>query len=242
MSKFLLLCLLIVLPNWVQQAAAQITSDDTRFNQTSGDVSALTRMHEQFASAPEIEFKTSFAETSDLPGMDRRGTARFFVRRPNSFRVELSSNKGNYVFVSDGTTFTMYRPSAARFAQVPSSDTIMGTMYLAIGLLGTQARLIDFLWTIDYGEQVSVKALGPDTIGGKTCDRFDVQRFENHWDVWLDRATAWPCKLISRKADANDRSVQTNEFIWDAAQGSEKDMFSFVPPQNARAVRPSELE
>jgi hypothetical protein len=237
-----LLCVAMMLSVWTLQAAAQTTSDNAQINQTTGDANVLARMHDYFANAPEIEFNTSFAETSDLPGMDRRGTARFFIRRPNSFRVELTSNKGDYVFVSDGTTFTIFRPTATRFARIPAGNSIMGTMYLAIGLLSTQARLLDFLWTIDYGEQVGIKALGTDTIGGTTCDRFSVQRFEDNWDVWLDRATALPCRLISRKSDANDRLTQTNEFVWGAAKTVDKDTFIFTPPKDAREVGPSELE
>jgi hypothetical protein len=118
----------------------------------------------------------------------------------------------------------------------------MGTMYTAVGLLGIQARLIDFLWTIDYGENVRVKALGAETVGGKSCDRYSVQRFENSWDVWLEPVTAVPCKLISRKSDANDRSVQTNEFSWVASAASGPDPFAFSPPSGARKVPPSDLD
>lgn len=242
MRKIPLLCLSMTMMVCAQEVAAQTTSDIMRFNPSTGAPHALTRMHDHFANAAEIEFKTSFVRSSDLPDMNRRGNAHFFIRRPNSFRVELTSNKGDYVFISDGTTLTIFKPAAARFTRIPASDSIVGTMYLAIGLLGSQARLIDFIWSIDYGEQVTVKDLGHDTIGGKACDRFGVQRFEDSWDVWIDRATAVPCKLISRKSDSNDRLVQTNEFVWVAAKAFDKETFSFTPPKDAREVGPSELD
>ena len=236
MRKAPLLCIAVMLSVWTQVAPAQTPPDVAQFNQEAGGTSALTRMHDYFAHTAEMEFKTSFFEASDLPGMNRSGIAHFVIRRPNSFRVELTSNNGDYVFVSDGTTFTIFQPTAARYTRIPARDSIIGTMYTAIGLLGTQARLIDFLWTIDYGENVSVKGLGTDTVGGKTCDRFSVQRFENNWDIWLDRVTAVPCKLISRKSDANDRSVQTNEFAWVAVAAIGNDTFLFSPPKGNLSI------
>ncbi len=153
------LCLAMVLSVWAQSAIAQTPPDVAKANQADADTEALTRMHDHFTHAAQIEFKTSFVETSDLPGMDRRGIAHFIIQRPNKFRIELTSNKGDYLSVSDGTTLTIYQPAAAKYALIPARDSIMGTMYTAVGLLGTQARLIDFLWTIDYGENVIVKPL-----------------------------------------------------------------------------------
>src|SRR5690242_12448212 len=161
------LCLAIALSVWAQSAVAQTSPDGASANKADAGTEALTRMHAHFAHAAEIDFKTSFVEASDLPGMDRHGTAHFAIRRPNSFRVELNSNKGDFLFVSDGTTFTIYQTSAARYTRIPARDSIMGTMYTAIGLLGTQASLIDFLWTVDYGENVIVKHVGSDTISGR---------------------------------------------------------------------------
>lgn len=240
MRRMLLLCLLFSL-TWTGGAAAQTNISPS--DQADGDLSALTQMHDYFQRHPAIEFKTSFRETSDLPGMERSGTAHFFISRPDSVRVELSSAKDDYILVSDGQTLTMYRPKAKRYTRIPARDSIIGTMYLAIGLLGTQAKLIDFIWTIDYGEQVSSKAMGAEKIGGETCNRFKVQRFEQQWDVWLrSGADPVPCKIVSRKLDTNDRPVQTNEFVWVDAPTLTPDLFTFVAPGDAKEVRPSEIE
>lgn len=232
-----------ILPIWAEQGFAQAGADMTAAREDAGDISPLRRLHDYFAQTAEIEFQTSFRETSDLPGMGRRGTAHFFIRKPNSFRVELSSTKGDYIFISDGTTFTMYRPEAGRYARIPANDSIVGTMYTAIGLLGTQAKLIDFIWTMDYGEQLTRKALGPETIGGKTCDRFNVRRFERSWDVWLEReGLPVPCRIVTRALDANDRSMQTNEFQWIADPVFNSELFVFAPQKDAQEVSASELE
>jgi hypothetical protein len=116
-------------------------------------------------------------------------------------------------------------------------------MYLAIGLLGTQAKLIDFIWTLDYGEQMRTEAGGSDTIAGEACNRFSVQRFESTWDVWLsDSDPPLLCKLVSHRTDANDRRVQSNEFTWVRTPEFAPGTFSFVPPAGAREVGPSDLK
>ena len=211
---------------------------------TPADATApLKRMHAYLTSTPELEFETSFSSTSDLPGLNKRGTAHFFIRQPNQFRVDVSSNSGDYVFVSDGRTFTLYRPSEGKFAQTRARNSIIGTMYLAAGLLNIHARFIDFFWTVDYGEQMKVAAGGAEAIGNRQCNRFSVDRFEDDWDVWLEQTgPPLPCKLVSRRTDGNDRTVQTNEFIWKSNPVFSPNTFAFSPPKGSREVDVSDLE
>jgi hypothetical protein len=199
-------------------------------------------MRDFLAGNPAIEFETSFVGSGDLPGIGQTGSARFIIGNPDKFRVDLSSSKGDFIFVSDGTTLTIYRPDAGKFARIGARDSIVGTMYLAIGLLGAQARLIDFLWTVQDADHVSVK--GQDTIAtGTTCDQTKVRRFEDDWDVWLERSDVpLPCKIVSRRTDAHDRLVQTNVFHWKRDPTITPDTFSFLPPQGSRQVGASELE
>src|SRR5262245_2562356 len=113
--------------------------------ETRDDVKApLKRLHAYFESSPEIQFLTTFSSTSDTPGMNKRGTAHFFLRQRNQCRVEVSSNSGDYVFVSDGKTFTLYRPGDGEFARVRARSSIIGTMYVAVGLLNLHASFLDF--------------------------------------------------------------------------------------------------
>jgi len=208
----------------------------------SESLGLLESMRDYFAQTDEIAFKTSFRETSDLnPG--RSGSATFYIRRPSSFHVELSSARGDYVLISDGTTFTIVRPKGGKFSRMPASDSMIGTMYLAVGLLGSQAKFLDFIWTVEFGELQNVTAHGEDTVNGKACDRFTVQRFDQSWDICLDRKPPpLPRKVVSRALASNDRSMQTNEFEWFEPAALAPGLFSFVPPPGAREVRPSELE
>ncbi len=203
----------------------------------------LQQMHDYFVNTPGMEFDTSFKVTSDMPSMNRRGAAHFIIQNPDRFRVELSTDKGDYVFISDGKTFTIYRPKKGKFAQLPARDSIIGTMYLAAGLLNIQARFIDFLWTVDYGEDVSVAGGDGETVGDRRCSRFSVDRFEDDWEVWL--SPTWPplpCRLLSKRTDGNAGVVQTNEFTWKATPAISPSTFLFSPPKDSRAVGVSDLD
>ena len=199
-------------------------------------------MHAYFLDTPDIEFQTSFNVTSDTPSAIKRGTAHFMLRQPNLFRVDLSSNDKSTVFSSDGTTLTIFRPAEGKYARIPARNTTMGTMYLAVGLLNIQARLVDFLWTVDYGQNVKVAPSGTETVAGNACNHFSVDRFEDIWDVWLGQTDPpLPCKLVSGQTVGNDRTVQTNEFSWNQKPAFSRQTFVFEPPEGSREVGASDL-
>ena len=104
----------------------------------------LRSMHDYLRDSPQLHFMTAFRVSSPTSALRSQGTAEFFIRQPNSFRVEVSSTRRKTVYISDGATLTIYRPNERKFVQVSADDSILGTMYLATGLLRIQARMIDF--------------------------------------------------------------------------------------------------
>lgn len=215
----------------------------TRLKESSPVTEPLKRMRDYFLNTPTIEFTTSFVNDTDMPGLSNRGTTHFIVRHPNSFRIEMKSSKGHYIFISDGQMLTVYRPDMQRFARTEARDSIVGTIYLVAGLFSTQARLIDFLWTVDYGRDVDVTAFGTESVGDKKCARYRVSRFEDNWDAWLDQSDAsLPCRVRSTGRDANDRSVQTYDFRWVTEPKVSSDVFDFTPPAGTREARVSDLK
>lgn len=239
--RLILACVAICMPALAVAGHDQATDDLSVTKLES--LGPLKSMRDYFAQTSELAFKTSFRETSDLASLGRSGSAKFYIRRPSSFRVELSSTQGDYVFISDGTTFTIVRPKSGKFSRMSASDSIIGTMYLAVGLLGSQAKFLDFIWAVEFGELHSVTPHGEDTVNGKACDRFAIQRFDQSWDICLDRKPPpLPRKVVSRALASNDRSMQTNEFEWIEPANLAPGLFSFVPAPGAREVRPSELE
>ena len=207
---------------------------------------ALKEMHRIISKTRDLEFQTSFHISRQIM-KGTSGTARFFTRQPNLFRVEVSyKNKKKYIFVSDGKTLTIHLPNKRKFAQVPARDSIVGTMYFAADTMMIQARMIDFFWTTDLwadvGEMVKVAALGASTVGARECNRINVRRKEDTWEVWLEKTGApLPCKLVSKRRDGSAFTVQTNEFHWNIEPKIPPKIFVFTPPQGSRKVDFSDI-
>ena len=207
----------------------------------------LMRMRDYIRDNPTLQFQTTFHSTGELRGAGSKGTARFYIRRPNSFRIEMTSNKRSTTSVSDGKTLTIFRPGQHKYAQLPAKDSILGTMYLAAGLMVIQARMIDFFWTVDFsasrGTSVTIAATGPQTIGTRKCDGFTVERFEDKWEVWLETSgIPLPCKLVSRRLDGSGHTSQTNTFVWEVDQIPPPETFDFSPPKGSKEVGISEIK
>ena len=209
--------------------------------------SDLLAMHRWKKNENALDLKTSFSISNSVLDLNSRGTVRFRIQRPNSFHVEVVSGGKRELFVTDGKLLTIYRPQKKVYAQLFAEDSILGTMFKAIGGLTLQAKLIEFFWTVDYlsigAEDVKVTAGGSTQIRGKTCRKYQVVRALEAWDVWIAQGdTPYPCRLISRTKDQSASTVQSNEVTWTLKPSFNSAVFAFKPPANARKVSMSGLE
>jgi hypothetical protein len=218
--------------------------DEARFDEASA---ALLAMHTWVKNEDALDLKTSYAISDPVLGLSSKGTVHFRIQRPNSFRVDVVSGGKRDVFISDGERFTIYRPQKNTYAQLAAQDTILGTMFKAIGGLTLQARLIEFFWTVDYlsvgAEDIKVTAGGSSQIRGTTCRKYEVVRATEAWDVWIAQGEVpFACRLISRTTDQSASTVQSNELIWTLKPSFSADTFVFKPPANAKEVSLSGLQ
>ena len=196
---------------------------------------ALRQMHSHIREAKELEFTTQFRTVDKVLSQNATGSVHYMVRQPNLLRVTAKLPSGTVVVVSDGTTLTIHEPNKRRYKEFEARDFIVGSFYVAAGLLGVQTRLIDFFWSIDYlsvdrtGGRIGT--LDSKTFGAKTCDGFRVQRDDDIWDVWLERGPArLPCYVVSKTTDGSAFMTQTNALTWKSNPQFDKDTFRFVAP------------
>ena len=219
-----ILLLHISVPCWAQQSDG---ADKAK--------AALRQMHNYIREAKELEFTTRFRAVDKVLGQNATGSVHDMVRQPNLLRVTAKLPSGTVVVVSDGTTLTIHEPNKRRYREFEAKDSAVGSLYIAAGLLGTQTRLIDFFWSIDYlsvdrtGGRIGT--LDTKTFGSKTCDGFRVQRDLEFWDVWLERSSArLPCYVVSKTTDGSASMTQTNELTWKSNPQFKEDTFRFVAP------------
>ena len=208
---------------------------------------AVLAMHTWIRNSKAFEFQSSYRISDPVLGMSSQGSVHFRVQRPNSFRVDVVSGGKREVFISDGELFTIYRPQKNVYAQLKADETILGTMFKAIGGLTLQARLVEFFWTVDYlsigAEDIKVTAGGTSQIRGTTCRKYRIARATEVWDVWIAQgATPFACRVVSTTRDQAASTVQSNELTWTLQPSFDAATFEFKPPANAKKVSMSGLQ
>jgi hypothetical protein len=244
LSTGLVLALAMIFPAFAADDAGATpnTADQVSDAATAEAVATLKRMHDYLRNRTDLEFRTTFSLTTEIPANGTRGSSHFQIRQPNLFRVEAVGGNASTVYVSDGKTVTIFRSKGRRYTQVMARDTIIGTMYSATGVLAEQARIVDFFWTVDYltiaGEYVRIADKGvTETIAGRQCRRISVDRMHDSWEVWVAQADPpLPCKLVSRRRDDPSVPVHSNEFTWTTNPIFTTETFSLPAPPGSQKV------
>lgn len=240
----LLLCASVVCASTALGSEPNVRSKTPSESQTRGDrsdaaVAALSQMHAHLRDSQDLKFSASFAISDAAVGNNTSGTMSFAIRKPNLFRVEVKAKGQNTIFVSDGTNLTIYKPALRKYTVVPARDTVLGTMYSAVGLMNLPGRILDFFWTVDYletiKEDVRTAKIADAQIGGRKCLGLRAVRMEDRFDIWMEQsAPHLPCKLISRRTDGGADTIYTNVFTWSASPAFEPTFFQFSPPAGAK--------
>ena len=233
-ALFYILFCLIAVPAWGQELAESPAKPET----ASALPPTLKELREFIDAQEEMDFQTTFHASSNVLDTTSQGTAEFKTRRPNLFRVKVSSGANAYEYISDGTVLTIYKAHTNAYAQTAARPSVVGNMTLIAGLMSFQARIFDFFEALDQaaaGGGTKIAAKGSESVGGGECDRFDVVTMTEKWQAWVEKAPPHlPCKLASSDVDDPSATVQINEFTWKKASNFDPVIFQFSPPQGAK--------
>mgnify|MGYP001820302227 CR=1 FL=1 len=194
----------------------------------------LTAMHANLRAARELEFTTTFKIVDRVIGTSRSGTVKYQLRQPNLLRVTVNSGKRRLAVISDGKLLTIHQRNKRKYRQSPAKDSIVGSLYVAAGLVGVQPRMIDFFWSVDFlatlGCFPRITSTGPLKVGSKTCDGVRLVYNDDEWHVWLERSERrFPCRLVSKRKDGGAFTTQTNTFTWPEKRQIADSEFQFSP-------------
>jgi hypothetical protein len=195
-----------------------------------------------------LEFQTSYDARNATLG-NSRGTAHFFIERPNLLRIEFAGAGFSYLLVSDGSIFTIYDRKKRKYAQVPARKTPLEAMNLFTGLTAFQAQVLRFLGVVgdvaDKDKDIQITANGPRNIQGRQCDRFRIVYTQgvspDKWEVWLQQGDVpLACKTVVTSVD--EGNVQTNTYVWKTSPVVLPSMFVFTPPSGSKKVDLGDLD
>jgi hypothetical protein len=223
--------------NAAPQTTDQTAADDTR--------EVFARL-DDYLKNNAIQFTTSYDAQNVALGASR-GSAHFYVERPNLLRLELSGDGFSYLMTSDGKVFTIYDEKKKKYAQRPAPDRPIEAVNLFTGLAAFQARVLQFFGLVGDvargDSDLKVSKVGIDRVGDLACVRYEMQYTSqadsDKWTAWLrEDGVPLPCKTFIRSSD--EGSQQTNLYKWENA-APQSGNYIFSPPSGTTEVSISEL-
>jgi hypothetical protein len=170
-------------------------------------------------------------------------TLEVTVRRPNRLLVTRDGDDGASKLVYDGKTLFVYIADGNRYASIPVPDTIGGMMRVAMGRLGVDFPLADFLTeTPDKAFLSGVVSGGVAdtvTIDGTRClHLFFTQPPGIELELWLENnAQSLPRRLIvTYRALPGQPNFIATFADWNFSIHPADADFAFVPPAGAVKV------
>lgn len=171
------------------------------------------------------------------------GVARYKVRRPSGFVIDVQSNLKSRRFVYDGKQFTVLAPELGYYATVAAPATNRETLDLLWTKFHLALPLEDlFRWSDAAGSrddrvQSGFRA-GTVSLDGVQTDQYVFREPGFDWQIWIQQGD----QPIPRKVVMVDRTdpahpTYTARLTWDLSPSFTADDFTFRPDKGARAVR-----
>ncbi|HEV7998065.1 MAG TPA: DUF2092 domain-containing protein [Stellaceae bacterium] len=166
-------------------------------------------------------------------------TLKVTVRRPDRLLVDRTGDDGSGKLVYDGKTVIVYMASGNKYASIPVPGTIAGMMKVAMGRLGVDFPLADFL--TDAPNQAFLsgvtagRVVNTVMIDGVPClHLLFSQPPQIDLELWLDKNQSLPQRLIVTYRSLPGQPDFVAEFSnWNFAIHPTDADFVFQPPAGA---------
>lgn len=175
------------------------------------------------------------------------GTVDIVAHRPTQLKMVLKIGSAERQLYYDGSTMTLYSPNLKYYAQAAAPATIGEALAAAQNDYGIEIPLADlFTWGQDpsLAERVtSALAVGPETVGGQTCDHYAMRQEGVDWQVWIREGDdALPCKLVITSTHDSSMPQVTSVYTWGDPTSGDSDAFTFKAPEGSQRIALRELK
>jgi hypothetical protein len=207
-------------------------------------IAALQRMG-AFLRAQQTMEVTSEMSTDDVLDSGQKveygGTVTLKVRRPNRMAVEVTSDRKNERIYYDGTTFTVFQPTAGYYASFPAPGTLRELVDVLEQRYGVDLPLADLFRLGTNESQIAAikgaRLVGTSTVKGAACSHYAFQQADIDWEIWIqDGAQPLPRKLVITTTTEKSQPQHNQVMTWNLTPSFQAQTFTFTPPANAQRI------
>jgi hypothetical protein len=168
------------------------------------------------------------------------GVVDVLVERPNRVRAEVTSDKQQRLYLSDGTDFTIWARRVNYYASIPAPRTLRSLADTLADKYNLEIPLADlFYWgeRKDTDDIVGAIDIGASQVDGVTCEHYAFRQEGVDWQVWIQQgAHPLPRKLIITTTTDPARPQFRSVMTWNLAPSYNDAAFTFVPPRDAKRI------
>jgi hypothetical protein len=161
--------------------------------------------------------------------------------KPNRFRVEVTGDDANRLYLYDGKSFTIWGQNTNYYATVPAPPTIPELIDKLIDRFDIDLPLVDlFRWGADEGDAKKIKTavdIGLSTVDGVTCEQYAFHQDDIDWQIWIQLGQyPLPRKLVIRTLSDEAKPQHSEVLTWNLAPSFNDAAFEFDPPPDAHRI------
>jgi len=211
---------------------------------------AVRRMSAYLATLPGVELTSSTSlDVVTMQGqrVQLDGVARYKIRRPDGFSLQVVSDRMQRSYFYDGKQFTVYAPKLGFYATAAAPPTIRQTLDLLDEKFGIALPLEDLFRWNDASDNpaqhlTSGFHVGTATIDGVETDQYAFRQPTVDWQVWIQKGPQpLPVKVVIVDKVDPVNPAYVARLSWNTTPNFTPDDFTFRPGKDARLIRLSEV-
>jgi len=213
-------------------------------------VAALQKMSAYLTTLRSFGIKTNTTldlVTANGQRVQMGGTARYKVKRPDGFQIDVATDGKDRRFFYDGKQFTMVAPKYKFYATAEAPATIHETLDAIYDRYGIELPLVDlFRWADANGNPAgnltSAFHVGTAMVDDVSTDHYAFREGDKDWEVWIEKGDKpLPRKLVivSRVDPAHPAYIA--RISWDTNASFAASDFTFKPQADDKAIKMAAL-
>lgn len=162
--------------------------------------------------------------------------------KPNRFRVEVTGDDPNRLYLYDGKTFTIWGQYTNYYATVPALPTIAEVIDKLTARFDIDLPLVDlFRWGVDEDDVKNIKTavdIGLSTVDRVACEQYAFHQDDIDWQIWIQLGQyPLPRKLVIRTPSDEAKPQHSEVLTWNLAPSFNDGAFAFDPPADAHRMQ-----